>query len=207
MTTGQAAERRRVSEVVGVVSSAAQLDDVVDALQGAGFDRSAISILGRYQGGDGRLLSTFEAIAKAEDDPKARRVAPAAGVSVAEGEAAAVGIPMQIGAVAGAAAAVATGGARAVAIAATALGAAAGGGVGALLAHAIGRRYHNSVVDQVGAGGLVLWVTTPDDAKRKRATETMTRLGLRDVHTHEIELTDPAPKMIDPDPLLERDPA
>jgi hypothetical protein len=59
----------------------------------------------------------------------------------------------------------------------------------------------------VGNGGLVVWVTTPDDASRKRAADTMTKLGLKDVHAHEIELTDPAPVMIEPDPLLERDPA
>jgi len=103
-------------------------------------------------------------------------------------------------------ASVATGGALAVAIAVTALGAATGGGLGGLLAHAIGRKHQKSVSDQVGSGGLVVWVTTPDDAARKRATDTMTKLGLKDVHAHEIELTDPAPVMIEPDPFLERDP-
>ncbi|MFO1090032.1 MAG: hypothetical protein U1E46_10715 [Hyphomicrobiales bacterium] len=195
--------KRRVKEVVGVVSTAAQLDDVVDALQQAGFDRAAISVLGVDSG---KVRATLESIRKAEDDPKAPRAAPASNVAVREGQAAAVGIPMQIGAFAGAAVAVATGGALAVAIAATALGAAAGGGIGGLLAHAIGRKYQQSVTDKVADGGLVVWVAADDKARQAKAIEVMNGLKLKDVHAHEIELTDPAPVMIEPDPLLEREP-
>lgn len=199
------AEKRRVKEVVGVVVSASQLDDVVEGLGKAGFDRSAISVLGQEDSGSLKLRASLEDILKAEDDPDAPRAAPVDEASVKEGQAAAVGIPLQIGAFAGAAVAVASGGALAVAIAAMALGAAGGAGVGGLLAHAIGRKYHKSVAGLVGNGGLVVWVSTPDEDRRKRAIKVMSELNLRDVHAHEIEITDPAPRVIQPDPLLERD--
>lgn len=200
-----AAEKRRVKEVVGVAVNASQLDEVVERLEMAGFDRAAISILGQEKGGSPALRASFEDVLKAEDDPKASRTAPVDRVSTKEGQAAAVGIPLQIGAFAGAAVAVASGGALAVAIAAMALGAAGGAGLGGILAYAIGKKYHKSVADQVGAGGLVVWAATPDKDSENRAIKVMKDLNLRDVHAHVIEITDPAPRVIQPDPLLERD--
>lgn len=45
------AEKRRMKEVVGVAVSAAGLEQVVEGLETAGFDRSAISVLGQEDGG------------------------------------------------------------------------------------------------------------------------------------------------------------
>jgi hypothetical protein len=151
-------------EGVGVFADADKLETAVESLQGAGFDRAAISILASDEVVKERLGHLYRSTAEAVDDPGAPQAAYRSRHSRAEVEAAVVGIPFYVCGFAGAWAVVATGGALAAAIAATILGGAIGGGLGGLVAFAVARRHAKHVHQQLGKGGLVLWVTTPDEA-------------------------------------------
>lgn len=126
-------------------------------------------------------------MAEAADDPRAPQGAAISSHSRAEIEAAAIGLPFQIGGFAGAYAVVAAGGALAAAIAATILGGVVGGGLGALLALAVARHHADRVREQLANGGLVLWVRTPDEASERRALAILEKCGATSVHLHAIE--------------------
>jgi hypothetical protein len=107
---------------------------------------------------------------------------------------------------------VASGGTPAAAIAATILGSAIGGGLGTLLALAVARRHVESIRQQLAQGGLVLWVSTPDEAAENRALAVLRRCGASSVHVHAVEREwgskdrPLAETQLDP-LLLERDPS
>jgi hypothetical protein len=170
-----------------VFADADKLETAVEALEAAGFDRAAISILASDAVVRERLGHLYRSSAEVAEDLRAPRVGFTSRHSRAEAEAAAVGLPFYIGGFAGAWAVVATGGALAAAIAATILGGVIGGGVGGLVALAVARRYGDHVRDQLAKGGLVLWAATPDEASAKRAVEVLQRCGATAVHIHQID--------------------
>jgi hypothetical protein len=174
-------------EAVGVFADPAALEAAVDALEVAGFDRATVSVLATDETIKERVGRLYRHVAEIEDDSRVPQGAFASTDSRVEGEAAAVGIPLYIGGCAGAYAAVASGGALTAAIAATIAGGAVGAGLGALLAVAIGRRHADHVAEQLGQGGMVLWVSLRDDNAQQRALRILTEAGARDVHVHEIE--------------------
>jgi hypothetical protein len=193
-------------EAVGVFADPAGLERAVDELEIAGFNRAAITVLAtdpKVKEGIGRL---YETAAKVADDPRAPCAAFASRDSRTEGEAAAVGVPFQIGGFAGAAAVVAAGGTLATAIA----GGAFGGGLGVLLALAVARHHSEAVREQLAQGALVLWVRTPDEASEKRALAILKKYGARLVHVHAVERewgpSDRPIRETQFDPFLERDP-
>jgi ApbE superfamily uncharacterized protein (UPF0280 family) len=85
------------------------------------------------------------------------------------GTAAAIVVPLFIGGLAGAAAIAASGGALAAAVATTILGSATGAGLGALLVHAVAQHHAKQVEEQLAQGGLVVWVSVPDENAEQRA--------------------------------------
>ncbi len=181
----------------------------MDALERAGFSRAGISVLGQDQTRE-RLGQLYQSVVATEDDADAPQAAFVSGHSRVEGEAAAVALPLLVGSWAGAGAVVASGGILAGAIAATILGGVVGGGLGALLAGAVARRHAKRIEAQIASGGLVLWVSAPNDAAERQAVETLTRVGARDVHVHTIQRTwGPRNRPLGDaqvDPFLEADP-
>jgi VIT1/CCC1 family predicted Fe2+/Mn2+ transporter len=184
---GTATWTYRAREAVGVFADPDALEAAVDALGRAGFDRAAISVLASEETVRERVGHLYRSAAEAADDARAPQAAFVSRHSRVEGEAAAVGIPFQIGGFAGAWAVVAAGGTLAAVIAATILGGAVAGGLGALLAHAVARRHAELVREQLARGGLVLWVGTHDAAVEKRALEVLQKCGASAVHVHTIE--------------------
>jgi hypothetical protein len=180
--------RYQAREAVGVFTHPDALEAAVDELEISGFDRAAaISVLASDETIMERVGRLYRTVGEIEDNRQVPRAAFVSMDSLAEGEAAAVGIPFYIGGCAGAGAAVAFGGAWAATIAATVAGGAAGAGLGALLAGAIARRGKDHVVEQLGQGGMVLWVSLWDEAAERRVLQILARAGARDVHVHEIE--------------------
>jgi hypothetical protein len=196
----------RVREAVGVFRDPDKLEAAVDDLEISGFDRAAISVLASDETIEKRVGRLYRTVAEIEDNREVPQAAFVSTDSLAEGEAAAVGIPFYIGGCAGAGAAVALGGAWAATIAATVAGGAAGAGLGALLAGAIARRRKDHVVGQLVQGGMVLWVTLHDDIAERRALQILAQAGARDVHVHEIDrewtLRDRPLSEVQVDPLL-----
>jgi hypothetical protein len=177
----------RAREAVGLFADPDKLESAVEALEGAGFDRAAISILASAEQVRERVGRLYRTSAEAADDPRAPQGTFMSRHARAEFEAAAVGIPFQIGGFAGAYAVVAAGGALAAAIAGTILGGAIGGGLGALVALAVAHRYAHHVREQLAKGGMVLWVAAPNTASGERAVKILEDCGASGVHIHAVE--------------------
>ena len=173
-------------EVVAVFDDADALETAVNELETSGFDRAAISVLATSAKAERHIASLYRALREIEDSSDAPREAFVSRHSRTEGEAAAVGVPLYIGGIAGAFAIVASGGTLALAIAAAIAGGAAGAGLGALLAMAIGRHHSARIGEALRRGGLILWVTVATSEAEKRALALLERLGGQDVHVHEI---------------------
>lgn len=175
-----------VREVVGVLPDADALEAAVDELERAGFSPAGISVLGADRARE-RLGRAYRSVLQAEDDSDAPQAAFVSEDTRVEGEAAAVAVPFMIAGMAGAAAVVASGGILAGAIAATILGGAVGGGLGGLLAQAVAERHAKRIAAQIASGGLVLWVSVPNDAAEQQAIAVLNRIGAHDVHVHTIQ--------------------
>jgi hypothetical protein len=203
------AETDRVREVVGAFQNPEALEAAVDSLEVSGFDRAAISVLATDAKAKAQIDRFYQTLGALEDSSRATHASFVSRDSRTEGEAAAVGIPLYVGGLAGGAAVAAGGGALALAIAATAGGAVAGAGVGALLAGAIAHRHAVNVREQLRKGGLVLWVSVVDAEAEKRAIAILERAGAGDVHVHQVKdepsLGDTRLPQADPF-LLESDP-
>jgi hypothetical protein len=205
------AETYHVREAVGVFDDADALEAAVDRLGSSGFDRATISVLAADKTVRDRLGRLYRSVSEIVDDPRAPQTAFISKDSRADGMAAAIGVPLYIGGIAGGLAVVASGGAMALAFAAAIGLGAVGAGVGGLLARVISHRHIDRVWEQLAQGGLVLWVSVHDDATAARALEILIAAGARDAHLHELDrlwtLADRPFALGQPDPFLERDPA
>lgn len=198
-----------VREVVGVFHSGDKLEAAVANLEAAGFTREDISVLASHKAVADHLDNHFEPVEKMADDPRVPQAAFVAKSDLAEAKAAAIAVPLYIGATAGTLAVVASGGALALAVAAAAAGGLAGGGLGAVAAHAISKSHAKAIEEQVAAGGLLLWVRIGDSAQEAKAIEIMNASGGKHVRAHDIARTwgDKDVPLHDwqPDPFLQKD--
>jgi Heat induced stress protein YflT domain len=197
-------------EVVGVFPGPDVLQEAVDELLTAGFNRAAISVLATDQAAQERLHRLYGTTDAAADDPKAPHAPYVFGDSRTEGKAAVIGVPFYIASLAGAAAVVASGGALAVALAAAAATGAAGAGLGALLVGTLSKQHSATVEEHLARGGLVAWVGVPDKAKEERALAVFRRCHAREVHVHAVTRTWGTEQRplhdVQPDPFLEQAP-
>jgi hypothetical protein len=196
-----------VREVVAVFGSGDRLESAVENLEAAGFRREDISMMASHEAVAENLNHRFETVQRMEDDPRVPQAAFIAKDDLAAGKAAAIGIPLYIGASVGSLAVVASGGALALAIAAAVAGGLAGGGLGGLAAHVIGRNHAEAIEKQLADGGLLLWVRVSDSAREDEAIGVLTASGGEHVHAHDIRRTWGAKDVPlhdwQPDPLLE----
>jgi hypothetical protein len=197
-------------EVVGVFPNSGALELAVDQLEIAGVDRAAISVLSVHSERSPRLDALYRSAKAIEDDPAARQTAFVSHDSLIEGESIAIAGPAGIGGIAGAWAVGAAGGALVTAIGMTILGGVVGAGLGGLLLYAVARHHATNIQSQIEAGGLVLWVSTSNDAAEQKALEVLRRCGGESVHTHTIDrkwgVDDTPLHDIQPDPFLEHGP-
>jgi hypothetical protein len=196
-------------EAVGVFANPENLEAAVDELEISGFDRAAISLLGL----EGEAKARIEAFYRKAEDIEDRDVPHAAFTSSdsrVEGEAAAVALPAYVGGVAGAWAAIAAGGALAMAFAAAIAVGIVGAGLGGLLAGAIANRHAREVAEELGKGGIVLWVNVRDADSEKRALAILEQMGAKHVHAHAIQrewsMPDRPLRIPQADPFLEAEP-
>lgn len=196
-------------EAVGVFVDPENLEAAVDELEISGFDRAAISVLGL----EGEAKARIEAFYRKAEDIEDRDVPHAAFTSSdsrVEGETAAVALPTYVGGVAGAWAVIAAGGALAMAFSVAIAAGIVGAGLGSLLAGAIANRHARVVAEELGKGGIVLWVNVRDAASEKRALAILERMGAKHVHAHAIQREWSMPNMPlripQADPFLEAEP-
>ncbi|GKY90199.1 hypothetical protein [Sinisalibacter aestuarii] len=197
-----------IREVVAVFHDAARLEAAVDALEGAGFVQTNISIMADSQTVADKLGHRFEPIEEMEEDPKIPRRTFVGKADRGVEESAAIGLPLYVGAMAGSAAVVASGGAVAMALLAAAAGGAIGGGLGGILARGIGKAEADRLEDNIRHGGILLWVAVGDADAERVAIDVLGRHGGTDVHVHEIEPSWEEPEIPfdqwNPDPFLLR---
>ncbi|MFQ5772887.1 MAG: hypothetical protein ACE5GS_00065 [Kiloniellaceae bacterium] len=175
-----------VREAVGVFHDEASLQNAVDELLIAGFDRSSLSLLASSHAVEEKLGHRYDKVAELEDDLSVPRTAYVGKDSRTEGKSAIISGLAYVGAIGTVGAIVASGGTVGLAI----LGAAAAGGVGGLVGAALARfmdRHHaHHLQDQLDRGGLLLWVATHDREHEARAGEILRRCAAEDVHVHDL---------------------
>jgi len=195
-----------IREVVGLFPNAGALETAVEQLGIVGFDRAAISVLAAaaQRNGQNAWQQTATAIA---DDPSVPRAAFVSHVSRVELRAICVAGPALFGGFAAAWAAVAYGGDMSWQIISTAIATAAGAGLGLLLLRVAVRRRSADVQRQLAAGGLALWVSTPDDASEQSALAVLQSCAATAVHAHRVPgswgVKDVPLHNVQPDPLLQ----
>jgi hypothetical protein len=177
----------RTREAVGVFADADALEAAVNDLESSGFDRASISVLGSDSEVRNRVGRLYRNVLEIEDDPRAPRTSFVSSARRLAGETAAVVFPLYIGGLAGLAAVVASGGALALAVGVAIIGSAAGASLGGLLAGAIAEHHAMKIEEQIGQGGLVLWVKLADDDAERRALAVLEKSGARDIHIHKIQ--------------------
>ena len=168
----QSAVDKSAREVVSVFTDQDQLEDAIEDLYLAGFDRNQVHLLASCRTVEAKLGHMIGNVRELEDEPDLPAENYADRHERAEG--AAVG------------AAVATGGTLAVIIAAAVAAGSLSGGVGALLVRALGKYRVRQVKEQLHRGGLLLWVELCNPEQEQKALAILQRHSGEDVHIHEL---------------------
>lgn len=177
-----------VHEAVGYFDDPEQLFCAISDLEGAGFNRSYLSILARESFLDGDLKGGYEEIRQAESDPDAERSAVIADTDIRQVRTMATSIAGLAAADIAAGVTILTGG-----VAAAALAAAAAGGLAAATATGVGYRAGQSEEDflreQIARGGIILWVKTPEEELEAKAVRILNENGASEAHVRDMPVS------------------
>lgn len=179
-----------IREAVAVFDTPRKLFDAADALERAGFDHAAISLMGRAKDVESKLGDHYKRVEDRTDNGRIAYIPPE---SVGDGQGFLASVLIYVGAVAATGAIVASGGSAIAAILAAAAGGGAGGLVGTGLAKLLGHNYTHYLQEQLNQGGLVLWVRTPTPEAERRAVEVLQRHSGEAVHVHTLRGEDQRP--------------
>lgn len=174
-----------IREVVAVFSTAETLQDAIDELLNSGFHRAQLSLLASEAEVVAKLGHKYRKSSELADDVSVPRAAYVSTEAIGDGQGAAIGALMYIGAGVLIGPLAAAGGTIAAMLAAAALGGGAGGLIGTLLADFLGDWHASRIVEQLEHGGLLLWVRTWDAGQENDAVQILERNSGRDVHIHE----------------------
>ena len=160
-----------IREAVGVFHDRNALQNAVEDLLNAGFDRSEISLLAGEQAVEQKLGHAYQKVQELEDDAVVPRAAFVGNHSMSLGRIGMIGGLAYIGATVAAGAVVASGGALVLTIVAAALAGGGGGLLGGWAARLLGRDRAETLRRQLDHGGLLLWVGLRDEAHERRALD------------------------------------
>ncbi|WP_208722785.1 hypothetical protein [Rhizobium vallis] len=175
-----------VREVAGIVRTPKILDNVVEALEHAGFDRADIDVMADCATIRDRFGTIFIPVEELADVPGAPRRAFIQPDDVSVVRVGATGVLFYVGATVAALSIVASGGSLAAALAAAAAAGAASGGIGALATRFLTRERASMIETMMIEGGLVLWVRVRSEEAERQAEEIMRDQGVEQVRVHEI---------------------
>lgn len=181
-------DRRVVREVAAVFRREDVLEDAIQALLHAGFDRSDIDIMGDIETVRRRLGALYVPPEEIADVPGAPRRAYIARDDIASATAGVAGLLFYLGAATAAMTVVASGGSLALVAAAAAAAGAVGAGIGASAIHLLGKKQAQELELQLMAGGIVVWVRVRDPEKEAQAQEILLRFGGEAIRVHDIEI-------------------
>ena len=182
----QSAVDKSAREVVSVFTDQDQLEDAIEDLYLAGFDRNQVHLLASCRTVEAKLGHMIGNVRELEDEPDLPAENYADRHERAEGAASLISGLALIGSFAAVGAAVATGGTLAVIIAAAVAAGSLSGGVGALLVRALGKYRVRQVKEQLHRGGLLLWVELCNPEQEQKALAILQRHSGEDVHIHEL---------------------
>jgi hypothetical protein len=178
-----------IREAVGYFETAETLQEAIDDLMIAGFDRAELSLLASEHAVENKLGHKYRRVAELEDDPKTARCCYISTEAIGAAEGALIGTPLYVAATAAAGVIVASGGTMAAAILGAALAGGAGGIIGGILAKLVGSHHAHHLQNQLEHGGFLLWVRTTDSAHEQRAVDILKKHSGRDAHIHAIPAT------------------
>ncbi|GBD43096.1 hypothetical protein HRbin40_00561 [bacterium HR40] len=180
------AQTYRVREVVAVFDDYQALEDAVQDLELAGFDRAQINLLVHEDRVRERFGDRVD-IRRLEDDPQAPVEDPVDCHEVAEGKAALTAGLALLGSLVALGFVVTPEISIPAAILAAAVGGGAAGTIGGMLARYLGELRARQIEEQIRSGGLLLWVQLRNEDQEQKAVAICRRYGAKDVHVHEIE--------------------
>jgi hypothetical protein len=184
MDAGKANDK--VREAVGVFHDRDALQNAVEDLLNAGFDRSELSLLAGERAVEQKLGHAYQKVQELEDEDGVPRAAFVGNHSLSLGRIGMIGGLAYIGATVAAGAVVASGGALVATIVAAALAGGGGGLLGGWAARLLGRDRAETLRRQLDHGGLLLWVGLRDQTHEARAVDILKKSGADDVHVHEM---------------------
>jgi hypothetical protein len=176
----------KVREAVGVFTDRDELEDAIEDLHLAGFDRDQIHLLASCRAVEAKLGHIISNVRDLEDEPNLPAGNYADRHERAEGAAALVSGLALLSSFAAVAGVAASGGTLAMTIAAAVAAGGVGCGFGALLVRALGKHWARDVEEQLRRGGLLLWVELHSGAQELKALEILQRHSGEDVHVHEL---------------------
>ncbi|MGA8169256.1 MAG: hypothetical protein WB816_00225 [Methylocystis sp.] len=184
--TSEDQKTRPAREVVGVFGDSDALEAAAAELLGAGFDRDRISLLASENAIAEKLGHKYERVEELEDDLDIPRTVYRSKETFDTAKTALLGGLVSIGAVAAAGAIFASGGPLVVTLGSGLIGAEIGGFLGGVLGELVENHHADYLREQLGHGGLLLWVRTADDAEETSAKRILSRHSGRDVHAHAL---------------------
>lgn len=178
-----------VREAVAVFDSRDALQNAIDDLTLAGFQRHELSLLANDETIRERLGDVPGDVGSLAHDPDAPRQAYISPEDIGSGQGAAVGFPAYVGAIIATGAVLATGGTALAAAAAAAAAGVGSGAAGSFLSQWITDKRNEPMLQHLDKGGILLWVNVGDAARERIALDILNRHAIRPAETHEVRQT------------------
>jgi hypothetical protein len=166
-------------EAVGVFDSFNALQAAFYDLRTVGFHHSDISLLGSKTAIEEKLGKAWWRSPQLEDDPHAPRAHFVSEEAMGE-----LGGFFFLGSYIAMLALLTPASTLAASIAAIAIGGTPSAIIGTLLARRADKHHRDYYANQIEHGGILMWVRTRDDERKKLAVEIMKKHSGRDVHVH-----------------------
>ncbi len=172
------------SEAIGVFDDPGRLQNSVDELQSAGFDRASFSVMPSVDTVEKELGHRLGKVADVLDDPDISRALPVSTRAVGMAQGVMVLFPLYIGALLALSVTASNSAGLGMVSLAAVLGGVLGGAIGILPAIRLRRRYAKRIDDKIERGGLVLWVAVHNQEYADRAKTVMKNNQASDVQVH-----------------------
>ncbi|MGI9510587.1 MAG: hypothetical protein ACR2QJ_14700 [Geminicoccaceae bacterium] len=170
-------------EAVAVFHDVTSLDNAVEALIDAGFDKDDVSLLASEAAVEEKLGHRYERVEELEDSPEAPRTGYRTLAAFADTERTITNSLTFLPAMIAAGTVVASGGIAAAAITGTAIG---GAVLSTVLARWLDKSHADRLQEQLEHGGLLLWVSAPTPEKQTTAMRLLEDHAATDVHLHDF---------------------
>ena len=175
-----------VSEAVGIFHRSEDFQEAIDELLSSGFDRAQLGLLASKAAVKEKFGHRYMEASALADDPAALRSAYVSPEAIGGAEGGLIGGLVYLGAAVAAGAVMVSGGTLIAVIVATVLAGGAGGLIGSVLAKRVGDHHAQYLQEQIGLGGLLLWVRTWNVEDEQRATAILKKHSGREVHVHAL---------------------